>query len=680
MQLFGLELDPFQEQAIRALEAGRSVLVCAPTGTGKTLVADWVVKTALERGREVIYTAPVKALSNQKFRDYVKLFGEERVGLVTGDLVIRREAPCRVMTTEILRNMLLSGDQLERLDAVVIDEIHFLDDRERGTTWEEVLIYLDPKVQIVGLSATISNLDDFGAWLGSVRGHPVDVIVEERRAVPLRFLVASRRGGLLDPQEMARQARKSGGSQRRERQGRHGSFGKQSERRQNDRRHDSRDRQRAPRPTRHDEVFQLLEQEHLPYLYFVFSRKNAEAYAKGLVRHLDRPLLDLAERRDMEARIDQFRRDHEGVLDGALAELYRDGVAFHHAGLHVLLKAFVEEVYEARLIKVLYCTSTFALGINMPARAAVFDSLQRFDGQGLIWLPTREFMQMAGRAGRRGMDTVGLVVVRTDPEEFLEIGPRLEQHLLGRYEPVRSSFSLSFNSVVNLLERHPPEKIKEIVEKSFLSFHRARKSAEKSKKRGRKDPGSTQTWDEFQHKVEFLKSFGYIAEDGTFLAGAKALRHLQIQEIFVTELVLAGVFEGLSASVLFGVLTATCMELPRGAFTRLGREHRGLGRAIERVRRSEIVVAAEEMTRAEVVYDPQLIGFGQLWADGRPLNEILLNLTSPTDISGDLVGAFRRAKDLAGQLIDVWADDPGRVAMLRMLIREVSRDEVEVVD
>ncbi len=193
-------------------------------------------------------------------------------------------------------------------------------------------------------------------------------------------------------------------------------------------------------------------------------------------------------------------------------------------------------------------------------------------------------------------------------------------------------------------------------------------------------PGSTQTWDEFQHKVEFLKSWGYIAEDGTFQAGAQALKHLQIQEIFVTEVVLAGLFEGLSASVLFGVLTATCMELPRGAFTRLGREHKGLARGIERIRRSEMVLAAEEMTHAEVVYDPQLIGFGQLWAEGRPLNEILLNLTSPTDISGDLVGAFRRAKDLAGQLIDVWADDPGRVSMLRMLIRSVSRDEVEVVD
>jgi ATP-dependent RNA helicase HelY len=698
MELFGLRLDPFQEQAIRSLEQGRSVLVSAPTGTGKTLVADWVVKTALDRGREVVYTAPIKALSNQKFRDYVKLFGEEKVGLVTGDLVIRRDAPCRVMTTEILRNMLLSGEKLDRLDAVVIDEIHFLDDRERGTTWEEVLIYLDKAVQIVGLSATISNLDDFGAWLRSVRGEALDVIVEERRTVPLRFLVASRRGGLMEPAEMDRQARKlqhegarqpgGGGGERFDRGGRRpqrgGKRSFQEQRSQGGQGGRGRDRQgdrgHVPRPTRHSEVFALLEPDNLPYLYFVFSRKNAELYAKGLVQHLHRPLLDMGERREMEARLDDFQMKHQGVLDDTLSELYRDGIAFHHAGLHVLLKALVEELYEARLIKVLYCTSTFALGINMPARAAVFDSLQRYDGQKLIWLPTREFMQMAGRAGRRGMDESGLVIVRTDPEEFETLGPVLQRHLLGKYEPVRSSFSLSFNSVVNLLARHPHAKIREIVEKSFLSFHRARKSAERSQRRGKKDPGSTQTWDEFQEKIRFLQDWGYIAEDGTFLAGALALQHMQIQEIFVTEVFLAGLFEGLDSATLFGVFTAMCMELPRGAFTRLGREFKGLGRSIDRVRHSDMVVSAEQLTRVQVVWDPILIGFGKLWADGRPLNEILLNLQCPTDISGDLVGAFRRAKDLAGQLMGVWADDPSRIAMLRALIRSVSRDEVEVVD
>jgi ATP-dependent RNA helicase HelY len=192
----GHVLDRFQAESISALQAGHSVLVCAPTGTGKTMVADWLVEEALGRGQQVIYTAPVKALSNQKFRDYCRLLGEERVGLVTGDLVIRRDAPCRVMTTEILRNMLLSGEQLPELAAVIVDEIHFLDDKERGTTWEEVLIYLPSRVRIVGLSATLSNVQPFSEWLSEVRGHPVTVVEEYRRAVLLTFRVASREGGL----------------------------------------------------------------------------------------------------------------------------------------------------------------------------------------------------------------------------------------------------------------------------------------------------------------------------------------------------------------------------------------------------------------------------------------------------------------------------------------------------
>jgi superfamily II RNA helicase len=176
MEYRGLTLDRFQAEAISALTAGESVLVCAPTGTGKTLVADWLVEKSLREEQQVIYTAPIKALSNQKFRDYCKLLGEEQVGLVTGDLVIRRDAPCRVMTTEILRNILLAGEEIPDLAAVIIDEIHFLDDKERGTTWEEVLIYLPQSVQIVGLSATLSNLGEFAAWLESVRGRKVRVV------------------------------------------------------------------------------------------------------------------------------------------------------------------------------------------------------------------------------------------------------------------------------------------------------------------------------------------------------------------------------------------------------------------------------------------------------------------------------------------------------------------------
>ncbi|HCH61395.1 MAG TPA: helicase, partial [Deltaproteobacteria bacterium] len=433
----GHSLDRFQSEAIHALQQGHSVLVCAPTGTGKTMVADWLVEDALARGKEVIYTAPVKALSNQKFRDYCKLLGEERVGLVTGDLVIRRDAPCRVMTTEILRNMLLSGERVPDLAAVIIDEIHFLDDRERGTTWEEVLIYLPSRVRIVGLSATLSNVRQFSSWLSEVRGHPVSVVEEYKRAVPLTFRVATREGRLRTPKDMGgfykNWARKNAHRLR--------------QLKKKTRQRPQRGRRNPPRigsPTRHTDIFDLLWPDHAPYLYFVFSRRDTESMARSLVRQLDFPLLNREERDQVRAHLDEFCSEPgaAAALDPELAFLYRTGVAFHHAGLHVHLKALVEELYERRLIKVLYCTGTFALGINMPARTAVFDRLERYDGRGMIPLPAREFMQMAGRAGRRGLDDEGLVVTRCPIDQWPDLEPQLTQYLQGRTEPVRSRFGL----------------------------------------------------------------------------------------------------------------------------------------------------------------------------------------------------------------------------------------------
>ncbi len=709
MQYRGFELDPFQVEAIEALAAGRSVLVSAPTGTGKTVVADWVVEDALRKGRQVVYTAPIKALSNQKFRDYCRLHGEENVGLVTGASRRITRSPVRVMTTEILRNMLLTGEQLPDLAAVVVDEIHFLDDPERGTTWEEVLIYLDPSVQVVGLSATLSNLDSFAAWLSSVRGSEVAVVREDRRAVPLRFALACREAGVRSPEAMERfhkdWARRNAYALRRARDaGRRG------------------DRRRPPRvgaPTRHHQVFKMLWPDHAPYLYFVFSRRDAEGMARGLLRRLDRPLLDAAERAEVRETLAAFRASPGGAdaLDAEIARMLEHGVAFHHAGLHVMLKALVEGLYERRLVRVLYCTGTFALGINMPARTAVFEGMVRFDGRGMIQLPTREFMQMAGRAGRRGMDEAGLVVVRTDIEDVPAALRQLRGYLEGRYEPVRSRFSLSFNSVVNLLHRHPPEHIRTMVEKSFLAWHRARRAeraAEQAEalarrlrdqgwREGVKPPrgmkkavqrlkrlrreaaaGAERTWEEFNQRVRFLRDWGYLDEAGAFNAGAKVLMHVQIAEIFTTELFLQGVFDEALAeggpALLFGVLAGMCNDLPRGVSVHVGREHRHLGRRVSRIRRSDIVVDAEVLTGVEVTWDPQMIGLGRLWAEGRSLAELLLNVHSPTDISGDLVGAFRRAKDLAGQLAQAWHEDPDRVALLRDLVRSVSRDEVEVVD
>ena len=728
MEYRGLKLDRFQQEAIEALQMGQSVLVCAPTGTGKTVVADWVVERSLAEGRQVVYTAPIKALSNQKFRDYCTLLGEEQVGLVTGDLVIRRDAPCRVMTTEILRNMLLTGEQLPDLAAVIIDEIHFLDDRERGTTWEEVLIYLPPHVQIVGLSATLSNLEQFSAWLEEVRQTTVRVVVEHQRAVPLTFRVASSEGGLLLPSQMdrfhkdwlhhnARKLRSAGDGDRRG--GRGGG---------RDRKRDGRDergrgrRDRIGRPTDHIDVFEMLhEAELLPYLYFVFSRKQTEQFARHLGRHVRgrwrRGLLEYDEREALEDRIAAFltQPGADVALDHELADLLRMGIAFHHAGLHVMLKAFIEGLYEARLIQALYCTGTFALGINMPARTAVFDGMTRYNGVEMIPLPTREFMQMAGRAGRRGMDDEGVVVIRTTMDDYRELAPQLKQYLAAEYEPVHSRFSLSFNSVVNLLERHPPERIRELVEKSFLSFFRERMAEvqieqademeaelraagwdgdsaagepsplrhqirQLRKLRRRATSGRERTWQEFEAKVQFLIDHGYIAPDMAFNAGARVLLYVQIQEVFTTELILSGIFDDMDIPTLFGVLCGMCAELPRGVIVHAAREFRRLARTIAQVQESAVVTGAAELTGAQVVWDHQLIPIGKAWAEGESLGAILDGVVSPTDISGSLVGAFRRAKDLAGQLRDVWSDFPDRTAELTALIRSVSRDEVEVVD
>ena len=708
MEYRGHTLDTFQADAIRALQQGHSVLVCAPTGTGKTMVADWLVEDALARGQEVIYTAPVKALSNQKFRDYCRLLGEEKVGLVTGDLVIRRDAPCRVMTTEILRNMLLSGEQVPDLAAVIVDEIHFLDDRERGTTWEEVLIYLPSRVRIVGLSATLSNVQQFSAWLGEVRGHPVTVVEEYKRAVPLTFRVATREGRLQTPKEMEKfyknWARRNAHRLR--------------QTKKKAREYTGRRRRQQPRvgsPTRHTDVFNLLWPDNAPYLYFVFSRRDTESMARGLVRWLDIPLLDREERDQVQAHLDAFTEDPgaAAALDPELAHLYRTGVAFHHAGLHVHLKALVEELYEKKLIKVLYCTGTFALGINMPARTAVFDKLERYDGRGMIPLPAREFMQMAGRAGRRGLDDEGLVVARTPIDDWPDIGPRLHRYLKGRTEPVHSRFGLSFNSVVNLLHRHDRDRVRELVERSFLAFHRRHK-AERDTARaadlaeqlvsqgwvdGRKPPKALKrdvrvlerlrqqaedapdrTWSEFNDRIRFLRHWGYLGDDDTFQAGAKALMHVQINEIFVVELFLQGMFDDLDDETLYGVCCGMCAELPRAARTRTARHDKKLIRQIERIRESDIVLDGEELSGNRAQWDGQLIAFGRGWARGQALPELLDMVDSHTDIAGDLVGAFRRARDLVGQIRGLYLHDEERAERLLALTKRVKRDEVEVVD
>ena len=662
MKYRGLELDRFQADAFDYLKRGHSVLVSAPTGTGKTLVADMIIEERLKAGREVIYTAPVKALSNQKYRDYTAAFGEEKVGLVTGDQVIRQEAPLRIMTTEILRNMLLVGEPLDHLATVVIDEIHFLDDPERGTVWEELLIYLPTRVQILGLSATLSNLDQFADWLGSVRDAEVAVVHEDRRAVPLQITLANRHVPPSDLKQFAAHTARHFG-------------GKGGKRGRNFNRRSGRKppkKAKREKPTQHHEMIAGLEPDLLPCLYFVYSRRTCEQYARELTRRREGYLTE-AEAAEVLAQLEAFEEKHPQVLQSDLAQGLLRGIAFHHAGLHVHLKGLVEGLYEQRLIHVLYCTTTFALGINMPARTVVFNDTQRYDGRGYSPLTVREFMQMAGRAGRRGIDRNGHAVVRLEFDDFRALRPLLERLIEGEPEPVQSSFNLSFNSVVNLLAAYDEPTLRDLLGRSFLSYQLSHR---RKRKRG------DEVWNAFERKKVLLQEIGYIADDASFHAGAAALQHLQIEEIFATEIVLSGLLEGLPESQLFATLVSmVCDPGPSVRLPRPSGPLRQLDRSLARIRRSDPVLRAEREQSEAATYCPEMLAVGADWFDGTTLLDILDRLDTNSDVAGILVNGFRRAKDLAGQLRDVYelAEDELMLQRLRTVIKTVSRDEVEVV-
>jgi superfamily II RNA helicase len=720
----GLQLDGFQEEAITHVQNHRSVLVSAPTGTGKTLIADYIVEQSLKEERDVIYTAPIKALSNQKYRDYTRLYGHSAVGLITGDLVINRDASLRIMTTEILRNMLLSGDDLSSLAYVIIDEIHFLDDPERGTVWEEVLIYLPPSVKILGLSATLANIREFSDWLAYVRNEEVPVVIEEERSVPLSIYLANRDAGVCDldrysylhtkwtkmaEQAMADQRRKEASQRRAE----------------------GRSRRRGrpkklwlpgTKETRHSELVQMLGPEFRPILYFAFSRKMCEGFARELARRApDEGFTSDEEKVLIKQRVDIFDEEFKKVMTTEQEEMFIKGVAFHHAGAHVALKAFVEELYERKLVKVLYCTSTFALGINMPARAVIFQALRKYNGHQVVPLTVRQFMQKAGRAGRRGIDNVGYVVILEEFGDFERDEEAIRAYIRGDHEPVRSSFNLSYNSVANLLERHNRDldAIRTITDKSFLNFHFLQKAkheqermdaiAEKLKEDGfdPNDPkaggpprhlasrakkwrrikrthgkSADRVWKDFLEKKQVLHDIGYIEPNLEFNAGGRVLTHMQIEEIFSTELVLSGLLDTLEPQLLFGALcalsnsfsrTVTVRQRPRG-------EQAKMARAMRQIRFGDAVRTTEKALGVPVTFTPEMIPFGVAWFEGKSLNDIGLWVESATDISGDLVSAFRRAKDLSMQLRRVYGEDEYMLGKLREVAKTVTRDEVEVLD
>ena len=472
----GYALDPFQLAACQTLEEGRSVLVAAPTGAGKTVVAEFAVSLAMYRARgKVFYTTPMKALSNQKYADLVRAYGPDEIGLLTGDSNVNSSARIVVMTTEVLRNMLYGDSPLLRdLRYVVLDEVHFLADSFRGAVWEEVIIHLPREVLMVSLSATVSNAEEFGDWLQAVRGD-TDVIVSEERPVPLEqhVLVRSKLMDLFDSSgtaatnrvnpELVRSATAGG----RAHQGPAGTDLRRAHRRDGGR-SDPHTADRADRP----ELVKMLEGRNLlPAIFFVFSRAGCDAAVTQVVRSGIR-LTESWERdeiRDIaEERCRSIRDEDLGVLGyWEWLEGLRRGVAAHHAGLIPAFKEVVEELFQRKLVKVVFATETLAVGVNMPARTVVLEKLEKFNGETRAAITPGEYTQLTGRAGRRGIDVEGHSVIQWAPG----LNPQSVASLASRRSyPLNSSFRPTYNMAVNLIEQFGRERTRQILESSFAQF------------------------------------------------------------------------------------------------------------------------------------------------------------------------------------------------------------------
>ncbi|WP_041917266.1 DEAD/DEAH box helicase [Desulfitobacterium dehalogenans] len=439
----GLVLDPFQEEALDAIDEGQSVIVAAPTGTGKTLVADYLVEKVMTEGRRIIYTAPIKALSNQKFKDYKKLFGIDRVGILTGDVVLNSEAPLIIMTTEIFRNQVITNDPaLESVSYIIFDEIHWLNDEERGTVWEESIILAPPHMKLLGLSATIANAQQLVDWIGTIRQEDVALIQENRRIVPLEYYYFSRDTGLVNYEKLWKYYRQRIQST----QSTEGSLFT---------------------PTNHLDLIKVIQKQYLPALYFVFSRKQCADKASELA--LITNYLNPQEKKQVEdAFLEHFGEESEwSPSTRLLRRLTVKGIAFHHAGLLPSQKVLVEELFLKRLIHVLYCTETFSVGINYPVRSVCFDTLNKFDGRNFRPLANHEFFQMSGRAGRRGLDERGYSFALVDLN-YMEKSPP-PRFNINRLEPLTSQFKLSYNTVLNLQATLSYEQIQIYFQKSFAA-------------------------------------------------------------------------------------------------------------------------------------------------------------------------------------------------------------------
>ena len=447
---FPFELDDFQKEACEHISNGKSVVVCAPTGAGKTVIAQHAIHCALKTGKKVFYTTPLKALSNQKYNDFAEKYGTDKVGLLTGDSSHNRDAQIVVMTTEVFRNMLYGtnfgsvSDNLKEVKYVILDEVHYMNDEQRGTVWEESIIYCPTNVQIIALSATVANADKLTEWINTVHSK-TELINTDFRPVPLRFFYFDS----SQPHNLLPLLTPSGALNNKIKP---------------EKKAFQRGKVVQKRNIVKDVVRNLHEKDMLPAIYFTFSRKKCD---EQMEKCADLCLITPEEKEEIRRIIDDYIAENPYLYKNKHIEYLLLGVASHHAGLLPGWKVLVEKLFQKGLIKVVFATETLAAGINMPARSTVIGSISKRTDNGHRILTPSEFLQMSGRAGRRGMDEIGYVTIVGSPFQTPE---EVAELVLSDANPLESKFSPSYSMVLNLLQRFSLEEAKELVLKSFGYF------------------------------------------------------------------------------------------------------------------------------------------------------------------------------------------------------------------
>ncbi|MBI4341516.1 MAG: DEAD/DEAH box helicase [Candidatus Omnitrophica bacterium] len=632
--------DAFQQRAIEVIERDTSLFVAAPTGSGKTVLADYVIERALQRRQRVIYTAPIKALSNQKFRDFTARHGEQ-VGILTGDVTINRRAPLVIMTTEIYRNTLL--EDIERLSSyawIIFDEVHYLDDLERGTVWEESLLFTPPHINLLALSATVPNVRDIAEWIRRVHQRPVEVIEETRRSVPLTYVFQCHNQILESVQELKRTG-----------------YAGQAEAPRWRHRHDRRHLAPANRLDRL--IRDLAERRRLPAILFTFGRRRAEELAWELSGF---SLLAEQERAALKEMFHglcaQFGLSHDRTAS-AVGQLIDRGIAYHHAGMLPTVKEVIERCFATRLIKIIVTTETFALGVNMPARSVILDTLKKRADHGFAVLSQRSFLQMAGRAGRRGMDEEGSVYLRINPQHVSY--PEVVRLLQAAPEPVHSRFNTTYATLLNLYRRHR-RSLLDIFPKTLYYFQTS----------GSKRQAGLEA---MERKLDLLEALGYITRDGLTAKGEFG-SWMYGYELLLTELHDRGAFNGLDALRL-GLLMAAVVYEPRPRMLP-PKSHRII-HELEALCRQPMATIHKQEARFRIAPRTKEPAFHltralEAWMSQAPFER----LTKLCEVDeGEIVRYFRMAVQLLRQLSESPAADEALKAAAEKAFRRINRDVVD---